>query len=89
MKIRIFIILMLIVLFTIFVTQNTQIITVKVFFWQFTSPEIAIFVYTGVAGVLTGFILATIFRPSKKKKSNNEDSLPYGKKKDDLYKENV
>ena len=67
MKTRIIIFLMLIVLFTIFVTQNTQSVDINVFFWQFSSPKILIFVITGAAGVFIGMILASIFRPAKKK----------------------
>jgi len=91
MKTRIFIILMLIVLFKIFVTQNTQIVTIKVFFWEFTTPAITILVYSGVAGVLTGLLLASFFRPSKKKKSQDNASARdnYGNKDNDIYKGNV
>ncbi len=91
MKARIFIILMLIVLFTIFVTQNTQAVDINVFFWNFSSSAIIIIVITGVVGVIIGLILASIFKSSKKNKSKDDKSLQenFGKKKDDLLKENV
>ena len=84
MKTRIIIFLMLIVLFTIFVTQNTESVEVNVFFWQFSSPKILIFVITGAAGVFIGMILASIFRPSRKK-SKEGISVPVvnGKKGDE------
>ena len=88
MKTKIIIFLMLIVLFTIFVTQNTQTIVVNVFFWQFSSPGILMIVITGAVGVLIGIILASIFRPAKKKKSQEENSVydNIGKKEDYKFK---
>ena len=35
MKAKIIILMILIVLFTIFVSQNTEVVTVKAYFWQF------------------------------------------------------
>jgi uncharacterized integral membrane protein len=67
---------MLIVLFTIFVTQNTNDFQLNVFFWQFTFPGILAFVITGAAGVLIGLILGSIFHSSKKKKSKQDDIYP-------------
>jgi uncharacterized integral membrane protein len=76
MKTRIIVFLILIVLFTIVVTQNTQAIIINFFFWQFSSPGILIIVITGVAGVLIGLILASIFRPVKKKNPHEVIPIP-------------
>ena len=87
MKTRIFIILMLIVLFTIFVTQNTKDVQLNVFFWQFTFPGILALVITGVAGVFIGLILGSIFHTSKKKQLKTDVHLKRdSEKKDELNK---
>ncbi len=72
MKTKIIILLILIVLFAIFVSQNTEVVTVKAYFWQFKMSIIVLISLTGLLGVIAGFIISKLFdRPSSKKSVNN------------------
>jgi uncharacterized integral membrane protein len=68
MKAKIIILLIIVVLFTIFVSQNTDVITVKVFFWSFPMSIIVLISLTGFLGVIIGFILARVFDRGNTKK---------------------
>ncbi len=68
MKVKIIIIMLLIVLFTIFVSQNTEVVTVKAYFWQFPMSIIVLISLIGLLGVIFGFIIAKLFdRPAPHK----------------------
>jgi len=70
MKAKIIIVLILIVLFTIFVSQNTEVVTVKAYFWQFPMSIIVLISLTGLLGVIFGFLIAKLFdRPKKVKET--------------------
>ena len=58
--------MILIVLFTIFVSQNTEVIPIDAFFWRFEMSKIVLISLTGLVGVILGFILASMFNKSKK-----------------------
>jgi uncharacterized integral membrane protein len=66
MKTKIILFMIIIVLFTFFVSQNTQIVAINVFFWQYNISEIILIVMTGFIGILLGLILDSIIRSSKK-----------------------
>ncbi len=78
MKIKIVTIMVLIVLFTVFVSQNTKVIPINVFFWSVQMSTIVLISLTGLVGVILGFIIAKLFRtqPKKKTKFKEEDSTP-------------
>jgi len=66
MKAKITILMVIIVLFTIFVTQNTLVIPVAIFFWQVQMSVIVLISICTLIGVLIGFIFVKIFdRPAK------------------------
>ncbi|HEY6907207.1 MAG TPA: LapA family protein [Ignavibacteriaceae bacterium] len=68
MKAKIIILMILIVLFTVFVSQNTEVITIDAFFWQFRMSTIVLISLVGLLGVVIGFIIAKLFdRPSPAK----------------------
>ena len=71
MKIKIILFMIIVLLFTYFVTQNTESITINVFFWKYTFSAIILIVITGFVGVLLGLILGSLFTPSKKIKDKN------------------
>ena len=76
MKAKIIILMILVILFTIFVSQNTEVVTVKAYFWQFQMSIIVLISLIGLLGVIFGFIIAKVFdRPQSGKK----DELPYEK----------
>jgi uncharacterized integral membrane protein len=68
MKTKIILFMIIVVLFTYFVTQNTDNVDIHVFFWTYTIPKIILFVMTGFIGVLLGLILDNILRTLKKNK---------------------
>ncbi len=66
MKVRVIILLILIVLFTVFVTQNTHIIRIDFLLWSIAMSAIVLISLMMLVGVITGFIIAKMFdRPSK------------------------
>ena len=66
MKTKIIILLILIVLFTIFVSQNTHIIQIDFLFWSIAMSAIVLISLMMLIGVIAGFIIAKMFdRPSK------------------------
>ena len=68
MKTKIILFMIIVVLFTFFVTQNTDNVDIHVFFWTFTISKIILFVMTVFIGVLLGLILDNILRTLKKNK---------------------
>jgi uncharacterized integral membrane protein len=68
MKAKIIFLLILIVLFTIFVSQNTEVVTVKAYFWEFPMSIIVLISLTGLLGVIFGFIVTKFFDRTEKKK---------------------
>ncbi len=66
MKAKIIILLILVVLFTIFVSQNTRIVQIDFLAWSIAMSSIVLISLMMLIGVITGFIIAKIFdRPSK------------------------
>ncbi len=66
MKAKVIILLTLIVLFTIFVSQNTHIIQIDFLAWSIAMSAIVLISLMMLIGVIAGFIIAKIFdRPSK------------------------
>jgi uncharacterized integral membrane protein len=84
MKAKVIVFMILIVLFTIFVSQNTEVIPIDAFFWRFEMSKIVLISLTGLVGVILGFILASMFNKPKKPekiiqeavKETNKDNLP-------------
>ena len=66
MKAKVIIFMILIVLFTFFVSQNTEIVGINAFFWKFQMSKIVLISLTGLVGVILGFIMASIFNKQKK-----------------------
>ncbi len=60
--------MIIVVLFTYFVTQNTENVDIYVFFWKYNISKIILIVMIGFVGVLLGLILDSIFRSSQKDK---------------------
>lgn len=58
MKAKIILFMVIIILFTIFVSQNAQIVDVNFFFWEFNMSLIVLMVLLGFIGIILGFILA-------------------------------
>jgi uncharacterized integral membrane protein len=70
MKAKFIILLILIVLFTIFVSQNTHIIQIDFLFWSIAMSAIVLISLMMLIGVIAGFIIAKMFGRSSKSKLN-------------------
>jgi uncharacterized integral membrane protein len=66
MKAKVIILLILIVLFTIFVLQNTQIVQIDFLFWSVAMSAIVLISLMMLIGVIAGFIIAKLFGRSSK-----------------------
>ncbi len=75
MKTKAIILLILAVLFTIFVSQNTQVITISAFFWTVQMSTIVLISLTGLAGIIIGFIIASLASSSQKRKQKMKEEL--------------
>jgi len=75
MKTKAIILLILIVLFAIFVSQNTEVIKISAFFWTFQMSTIVLISLTGLAGIIIGFIIASLASSSQKKKQKMKEEL--------------
>lgn len=67
MKGKIILLIVLIVLLIIFIIQNTYIVPVHALFWTFEMSAIVLISFTGLIGIIAGFILAKIFDSSGRK----------------------
>ena len=86
MRAKIILLLILLVLFTIFVTQNTEQTIINVFFWTVELPKIVLLIITLVVGVVLGLIAVTVFNSDKKKaEKNTENTEVSSKEKLDNY----
>jgi len=72
MRTKVIVLMIIIVLFTIFVTQNTEVITVNAFFWKFEMSLIVLMTLSCLLGAIAGFILLQVFTVSNKKKDKKE-----------------
>ena len=69
MKPKILIAAVLITAIVIVLIQNTQVVTLRLFFWQVSMSQIILISLTLLAGLVIGFIVATVFnkRPNKRR----------------------
>jgi uncharacterized integral membrane protein len=81
MKAKVVILLIIVFLFTVFVSQNTTVITINAFLWTFQMSLIVIMSLTGLFGVLIGFIVASISQSSKRKKQKMKEEMRKEKEK--------
>ena len=73
MKAKIIILMVLVVLFTIFVSQNTEVIPVNIYFWQVQMSVIVLMSLSGLTGIILGFILLKIFEHNEKKRTGENE----------------
>lgn len=60
MKAKTIIILIIAALFLIILLQNTQVVTLRLYFWQLTMSRIVLLVVTLLVGFVVGFIVAKL-----------------------------
>jgi len=72
MKAKTVIILVLIILFFVFLLQNTEVVQLKFLFWKVEMSRIIFFPLTLSVGIIIGYVLAKV----GKKKEKQEISSP-------------
>jgi uncharacterized integral membrane protein len=66
MKAKTIVILVLIALFVIILIQNTQVVTLRLFFWKIGMSQIILIPLTIVIGLVIGFIVAKVIGNHRK-----------------------
>ncbi|GAB4289561.1 MAG: hypothetical protein Kow0098_07620 [Ignavibacteriaceae bacterium] len=82
MNLKIITLLILILLFTIFVSQNTESVPISFLAWQWELPKIILITVTGLLGVVIGLITSNLLAKKEKKVSENNNS-PASDNRDD------
>ncbi len=72
MKIKIIIVMLFVILFTVFVSQNTEVISIIIFLWKVQIPTIVLISITLLFGIILGFFVEAIFDLKK----NRENKSP-------------
>ncbi|MFC2120023.1 lipopolysaccharide assembly protein LapA domain-containing protein [Bacteroidota bacterium] len=65
MKLKIVVIILIVILIAIFAIQNTEIVNVKLWFWEVQTPRAILILLCITVGLFIGFIV-----PSPSKKEN-------------------
>jgi putative membrane protein len=66
MKAKTIILLILIALFVIILIQNTQVVTIQLFFWKLSMSRIILICMLMLIGFIVGFLVAKIGRKGPK-----------------------
>jgi uncharacterized integral membrane protein len=75
MRAKIVILMIIIILFTIFVTQNTLVIPVDIFFWRVEMSVIVLISLCTLVGIMIGFFVIKIFdRPKEDEKTEQPET---------------
>ena len=77
MKTKIILFMLVIILFTIFVSQNTKIAELNFLTWKFELSTIVIIAITFFVGMIAGFMVVGIFadKGKNKKEIKNDNSV--------------
>lgn len=60
MRPKLIISLVVVILFMIFLFQNTQVVTIRLYFWSISMSQIILILLTLILGFVAGYILAKI-----------------------------
>ena len=60
MKPKLIIGIVAIILFVIFLIQNTQVVTLRLYFWKLSMSQIILISITMLIGIAVGYIIATM-----------------------------
>jgi len=69
MKIKIGISLLFVILIVVFAIQNTEVVTIKLWFWEVNTPRALLILLCLVIGIFIGFLV-----PSPQKKDKPEEN---------------
>lgn len=67
MKPKLIVILTAILLFLIVLTQNTYVITLRLFFWQISMSQVLLILFTIILGFAAGYITAVVVMKMEKR----------------------
>ncbi|HHK67241.1 MAG TPA: LapA family protein [Candidatus Acetothermia bacterium] len=73
MRTRLVIIFIILILFLTVIAQNTEVVTIRAFFWTLSMSRIVLLSVALLIGVLIGILLA---RPWRRRKPKREASRP-------------
>ena len=59
----------LVVLFLILLIQNTQAVSLKIFFWEMSMPQIILILVVLLIGLIAGYVAARVTARSGKRKA--------------------
>jgi uncharacterized integral membrane protein len=62
----------LVVLFLILLIQNTQAVSVKIYFWEISMPQIILIVAVLLIGFIAGYVAARVTGRSRKRKAPHQ-----------------
>ena len=65
MKTKLLILLAVIILFLIFLIQNTQVVTLHLYFWKISMSQIILLPLTLIIGFLLGYVVATFMKKDR------------------------
>ena len=65
MKHKVFILFVIIILFLIFLIQNTQVVTLHLYFWKISMSQIILMPLIVIIGFIMGYIVARFNRKKK------------------------
>ncbi|MDA3812649.1 MAG: LapA family protein [Candidatus Cloacimonetes bacterium] len=74
MKLKTAIILLLLLIFTIILFQNLEVVPIQLLFWKFEISRIILLPLTLLVGVIIGFLISSSRKKKEQKaKDNNEE----------------
>lgn len=73
MKMKTFVIFVLVALFVILFVQNSQLASLKFYFWNIYAPQFVLVFFVFLIGLLVGFLAARI---EKKKDKKSVEKIP-------------
>ncbi len=62
MKPKLIAVFVVIILFAVFLIQNTQVITLRLYFWQISTSQIILIPLVLLAGFVSGYVFAKVRR---------------------------
>lgn len=74
MKVKLSIAVIAAILILVFLLQNTQVVTLRLYFWKVSMSQIILIPLTAIIGFVLGFIVAKLTGKSRKLRSG--DSFP-------------
>ena len=62
MKVKLIVFLIVVILFLILIVQNTEVVTLKVFFWEISMSQAILFLLIFVLGMISGWVSCVVYK---------------------------